>query len=126
MKQSGAAACDRYAGGQSQWLYPRRQYQRYMTARAAYEEKIQAQFEEFTAEIEKLKEKAHAAKKQAEVDYADQIRDLETLRKDLEKQLETLRASGDEAWGEVQIGIDKATGELKRALDRALVKLKGL
>jgi uncharacterized protein YukE len=97
-----------------------------MTARAEYEERIHAQFEEFTAEIEKLKVKAHAAKEQAEVDYGDQIRDLEALRKDLEKQLETLRASGDEAWGEVQTGIDKAAGELKRALDRALVRLKGL
>ncbi|KQC04490.1 MAG: hypothetical protein APR53_10620 [Methanoculleus sp. SDB] len=97
-----------------------------MTARTAYEEKIQAQFEEFTAEIEKLKDKARTAKEQAQVDYADQIRDLEALRDDLEKQFETFRASGDEAWDEVRQGLDKAAGELGRALDRALVKLKGL
>ena len=92
--------------------------------RQAYEEKLEAQFEEWNAQIALLKAKADKAKADAKIEYYRNIEALEHKQKEAGTWLRELKTSGDEAWEDVKTGAEKAWDEVKTAYHNAASKFK--
>jgi hypothetical protein len=92
--------------------------------RKAYEEKLEAQFEEWNAQIAMLKAKADNAKADAKIEYYKNIESLERKQEVAGNRLRELKTSGDEAWEELKTGAEKAWDEVKAAYHNAAAKFK--
>ncbi len=95
-----------------------------MEGRKAYEEKLDAQFNEWNAQITLLKAKAENAKADAKIDYYKSIEALEHKQGEAKAKLQELRTAGDEAWEAVKAGAERAWAEVKTAYHDAASKFK--
>ena len=95
-----------------------------MSMKQAYQDKLQAQLDQWRAEIGKLQAKAQGSSAQAQLDYYKQIENLRSMQVDAEKKLDELRQSGDEAWEDLKAGIDHAWGSLGNAVKSAAARFK--
>jgi len=95
-----------------------------MEKRKAYEEKLQAQLDEWAAKIDTLKAKASKAEADAKVNYHETIEELEKKRADAKKRLQEFREASDDAWTELKSGLDKAWSNLGSAVKSATEKFK--
>ena len=92
--------------------------------RKAYEEKLDAQFEEWNAQIALLKAKAGNAKADMKIKYYKNIEALERKQEVAGKRLHELKNAGDEAWEELKTGAEKTWDEVKSAYLNAASKFK--
>jgi len=92
--------------------------------RKAYEEKLDAQLNEWNAEIALLKAKAENAEADAKIDYYKTIDALEHKHDKAKTKLQELKTSGDEAWEAVKAGAEKAWAEVKAAYHDAASRFK--
>ena len=90
--------------------------------RKAYEEKLEAQFEEWNAQIALLKAKADKAKADAKIEYYKNIEALQHKQEAAGKKLRELKTAGDEAWEDPKTGAEKAWDEVKAAYHSAASK----
>jgi len=92
--------------------------------RKAYEEKLDAQLDEWSAQIGVLKAKADKAKAEVKIEYYKTIEVLERKQKDAKAKLQELKTAGDEAWEDLKTGAEKAWAEVKDAYHDASSRLK--
>ena len=92
--------------------------------RKVYEEKIDAQLEEWNAQIALLKARAGKAKAGAKVEYNKTIEALQRRQDEARAKLHELKAAGDEAWEDLKTGAEKAWDEVKAAFHSATSKFK--
>jgi hypothetical protein len=92
--------------------------------RKAYEEKIDAQLEEWNAQIALLKARADKAKTGAKIEYYKTIEVLQRRQDEAGTKLHELKTSGDEAWEDLKTGAEKAWAEVKTAFHDAASKFK--
>ena len=92
--------------------------------RKAYEEKLEAQLEEWNAQIALLKAKADKAKAEAKIEYYKSIEALEHKQEAAGTKLHELKTAGDEAWESLKTGAEKAWDEVKAAYHNAASKFK--
>jgi hypothetical protein len=92
--------------------------------RKAYEEKLDAQLKEWSAQITLLKAKAVNAKADAKIEYYKIIEALQRKQNDAGKKLQELKAAGDEAWVDIKAGAEKVLAEVKAAYHDASSKFK--
>ncbi|MBI5591286.1 MAG: coiled coil domain-containing protein [Deltaproteobacteria bacterium] len=96
--------------------------------RKAYEEKLEAQLEEWNAQIALLKAKADKAKAEAKaeakIEYYKSIEALEHKQEAAGTKLRELKAAGDEAWESLKTGAEKVWDEVKTAYHNAASKFK--
>jgi len=92
--------------------------------RKAYEEKLDAQMEEWNAQIALLKAKADKAKAEAKIEYYKTIEDLQHRQNEARAKLHELKAAGDGAWEDLKTGAEKAWDEVKAAFHSAASKFK--
>ena len=90
--------------------------------RKAYEEKLDAQVNEWSAQITLLKAKAENAKADAKIDYYKSIEALEHKQGEAKAKLKELKTAGDEAWEDVKAGLEKSWSEVKTAYHDAVSK----
>ncbi len=62
-----------------------------MSMKEAYEQKLQAQLDEWRAEIDKLKAKADNAEADAQVEYYKQIEELHSMQESATNKLDELK-----------------------------------
>ncbi len=91
-----------------------------MNSKQAYEKKVQAQLDEWSAEMDKLKAKAEQADADAKLKLNDEIDEIQAKRKVAEEKLQELKSASDDAWDDVKRGIDAATGALGASLRSAI------
>jgi chromosome segregation ATPase len=89
-----------------------------------YEEKLDAQLKEWSAQIELLKAKAGNAKADAKMEYRKTIGALQAKQHEAETTLQELKNSGDEAWEDLKAGAEKAWLEVKTAYHEASSRFK--
>jgi len=87
--------------------------------REAYEKKLQAQLDQWQAEMDKLKAKADAAEADARIEYQKQIDRLEAQRQDALKQMKEFQEAGDSAWKDMKAGMESAWASLHESLEKA-------
>lgn len=95
-----------------------------MNKKQAYEERLQAQLEEFNAKINILKTKVSKADPSVQLSYYETIEKL-SLRRELAKsKLNELKNAEDETWEELKDGMEKAWSDLSAAIRAATARLK--
>ena len=92
--------------------------------RKAYEEKIDAQLEEWSAQIALLRARADKAKAEAKIEYHETIEALQHRQDEARAKLHELKTAGDEAWEDLKTGAEKAWAEVKTAFHEAAAKFK--
>ncbi len=92
--------------------------------RKAYEEKLDAQLDEWNAQIALLKAKADKVKAEAKVEYYKTIEALQHKQDGAWEKLNELKTAGDEAWDDLKIGAGKAWAEVEAAFHEATSKFK--
>jgi predicted ATP-binding protein involved in virulence len=92
--------------------------------RKAYEEKLDAQLNEWNAQIALLKAKAENAQADAKINYYKSIDALEQKRNGAKTKMRELMAAGDEAWEGLKTGAEKAWAEAKTVFHDAVSKFK--
>ncbi len=95
-----------------------------MSNKEAYEQKLQAQLDEWTADIDKLKAKADQAEAGAKIDYDKQIEELRSMKDASKEKLEELKNAGDDAWEDLKTGIDSAWDTMGNAIKSATSKFQ--
>jgi putative component of toxin-antitoxin plasmid stabilization module len=95
-----------------------------MGQRGAYQEKREAQLNEWGAKLQGLKAKAERAKADAKIEYQQQLKDLEAKQAAAREKLEHLKKAGEGAWEDLRAGVESAWGEVKQAMDKALATLE--
>jgi uncharacterized coiled-coil DUF342 family protein len=91
-----------------------------MNIREAYEQKQQAQLNEWAARIKKLKAKADMAEADAQFEYYRQIEELRSMQDAAANRLAEIKNAGDDAWEDLKAGMDSAGGSLGSALKTAM------
>lgn len=90
-----------------------------MGMKEAYERKLQAQLDEWTAEIDKLKAKADKAEADTQLEYYKQIEELRVKQETAKEKLGELKEAGENAWEDLKAGINSAWDSLGNALKTA-------
>ena len=92
--------------------------------RKAYEEKLDAQLEEWSAQIALLRARADKAKAEAKIEYYKTIETLQHRQDEARAKLHALKTAGDEAWEDIKTAAEKAWDEVKTAFHIAASKFK--
>ena len=95
-----------------------------MSMKEAYKKKLEAQFDEWKVEIDKLKAKANKAEADAQIKYHKQIENIRTKQEAVQEKLVELKGSGDEAWEDLKAGLDNAMKNLGDAINTAASRFK--
>jgi len=90
-----------------------------MSKKTEYEEKLQTQLDDFSAEIEKLKSRADKTEADAEPWHHKQIEVLQEKHKMAKEKLNELKESSDDAWEDMKEGISSAWDSVSLALKSA-------
>jgi putative heme iron utilization protein len=89
-----------------------------------YEVKLQAQLDEWSAEIDRLKAKAEGEKADKKIQYYEEIDKLKAMKKNAEEKLTELKNASDDAWEDLKAGIDSAWISFGDALKSAGSRFK--
>lgn len=95
-----------------------------MDKRKAYEEKLDAQLEEWNAQIALFKAKADKAKAEAMIEYYKTIEALQRRQDGAKTKLNELKTAGDEAWEDLKTGAEKAWDEINASFHEAASRFK--
>lgn len=95
-----------------------------MKTKDAYAKKVQAQLDEWDADIKKFKAKADGAGANAQLELQKQIESLSRKRNDAKDKFAELKAAGDDAWEDMKDGLESAKDSLGGALEAATSRFK--
>jgi len=90
-----------------------------MNDKQAYEKKLQAQLDEWSAKIDRLKARATDLEADAQLEYNKRIEAIQTLQEAARERLGELRKSSDDAWEDLKGGVDEAWTKLEEAFLQA-------
>jgi len=89
-----------------------------------YQKKIQAQIDEWKAELSKLRAQSAGASADAQLELNQQVKELESNVDEAENKLTELREASDEAWDSLKAGVEEAWGSLMTGFSEATSKFK--
>ncbi|NVJ53906.1 MAG: coiled coil domain-containing protein [Campylobacteraceae bacterium] len=95
-----------------------------MSMKKEYERKLQAQLDEWSAEIDKLKAQAEGEKADKKIEYYEQIESLKSMQSEANEKLTELQNASDDAWEDLKAGVDNAWDSLGNALTSAKSRFK--
>lgn len=95
-----------------------------MGMKEAYQKKLQAELDEWNAEIEQLKAKADKTEAESQLEYYKKIEELRTMQDEARSKLTELEQASDKAWEDVKAGLDSAWDSLRNAMRSARERFK--
>ena len=95
-----------------------------MSMKETYQKKLQAQLDEWSAEIDILKAKADKAKADVQLEYYKEIKELRSMQEAASRSLAGLKDASDDAWEDLKAGMDSAWNSISSALKSATSKFK--
>lgn len=93
-----------------------------MSLKDEYVEKLKAQLDEWSADIDVLEAKVRKADAELRIKYDEQIATLKDKREDAKVKLGEIQSSAGEAWKELKKGSDEAWDAIKHAIAEARKK----
>jgi predicted nuclease with TOPRIM domain len=93
-----------------------------MKTKDLYVKKVQAQLNEWDADIRKLRARADKASADAELEYKARIETLKREREKADDKLAELKSASDDAWEDLKTGLESATHDLGSALKSAAAR----
>jgi hypothetical protein len=95
-----------------------------MSLRDAYQQKLQAQFQEQKAKLDLLRARAKRAAAQSKILAYEELADADQHLTEAKAKLKTLADAGSDAVSELKSGISRAYSDLKIASQRAADHLR--
>lgn len=95
-----------------------------MNDKALYQQKMQAQLDDWKADLSKLKARASAASADAQLEVSAQLQEIEAKIEDGKVQLAAISESGDGAWESLKDGAESAWESIKMKFGDARAKFK--
>lgn len=95
-----------------------------MTEKELYQQKKQAQLDEWKAEVDKLKAKASGASADAQLELNEEIEALEGKIEEGKTKLAEVADAGEDAWESIKDGAESAWDSMKSAFSDAAAKFK--
>jgi len=95
-----------------------------MSMKNIYQKKLQAQLDEWSAEIDILKAKADKAKADAQLEYYKEIKELRSMQEAASSKLAEFKDASDDAWEDLKAGMDSAWNSIGKALKSATSRFK--
>jgi chromosome segregation ATPase len=89
-----------------------------------YKKKIEAQLDEWRADIDRLKEKAKLASTDAKLKYKENIDKLEVKMSEGKSKLRELMESSEDAWDSVKKGADSIWDTMKATFSEVKQKFR--
>ena len=96
-----------------------------MSDRELYQQKLQAQLDEWKAELDKLKAKVAGASADAQLKMNQQVASLEGKIEEGKTKLSELAEASSDAWASVKNGVESAWESMRSAFSDAASKFKG-
>lgn len=93
-----------------------------MSLKDDYVEKLKAQLDEWSAEIDVLDARVRQADADLRIKYGEQVEQLRLKRDEAKLKLLELQASAGDAWQELKKGSDEAWEVIKHAVSEARKK----
>ena len=93
-----------------------------MSLKEAYVEKLKAQLDEWSADIDKLEAKAKNAEADLRIKYDQELQQLKAKKQEAKVKLAELIDSSEEAWQELKIGGEQAWEVIRKAFEEARKK----
>lgn len=90
-----------------------------MSNKEAYEKKIEAQMEEWQAEIDKMKAQSKEKSADTEIEYNNKVKEIEQKKAAAESKLDDVKKASNDAWEELKDGMQDATNSLSDAIKSA-------
>lgn len=90
-----------------------------MSEKQAYEKKLQARYDQWSAEIDKMKAKSDQVGADLQLEYELKIKELRAMQETAGKRLNELKDASDDAWKDLRVGVDVAWESLGNALRSA-------
>jgi hypothetical protein len=88
----------------------------HMTTREEYQRRMQAQLDEWSADINKFAARAEKKKIDARVEYDERLKDLKDLREKARTKLAELKNAGDDKWENLKVELEHTWNSLRDAL----------
>ncbi|MDP8244748.1 MAG: hypothetical protein P9L94_11745 [Candidatus Hinthialibacter antarcticus] len=95
-----------------------------MNMKDAYIQKLEAQLNQWGAEIDKLKAKAENAQADAKIEYSFQIDELNSMKDAANDKLTELKNASDDAWEELKAGCEHAWATFSESVKTAVAKFQ--
>ena len=95
-----------------------------MKDKELYQRKMQAQLDEWKADVDKLKAKASRASADTQLKMNEQIKVLDSKIAEGKARLSELSRAGEDAWESIREGMESAWDSLKSAVSDAAKKFK--
>ncbi|MGB3210206.1 MAG: coiled coil domain-containing protein [Desulforhopalus sp.] len=85
-----------------------------MSKKEAYEQKFEAQLNEWKAEADKLQAKADKADADVRIKYHEQLEKLQAKEQETRVQLAQLKNASEDSWQDLKKGLEEAGNSLKK------------
>lgn len=95
-----------------------------MSMKQNYEKKLQAQLDEWAAEIDKLRAKTQSASADVQIEYEKQVDELKEKQKAANEKLTELKEASEDSWEELKDDMDSTWNSLEKTLKSATSKFK--
>jgi hypothetical protein len=95
-----------------------------MSVREAYQDKLQAQLDEWSADIKKLKAEGRKSQADAQLEYYKEIEVLRARKVAASAKLVELKAASDDVYKDMIGNMDNMRESIDRAMKSALAKFK--
>jgi chromosome segregation ATPase len=95
-----------------------------MSKKELYRQKMQAQLDEWEAEVERFKAKASGASANAQLELNKELTALKGKIGQGKTKLTELADTSDDSWESIKVGVDSAWGSLRVAVSDAKAKFK--
>ncbi len=95
-----------------------------MSEKEAYAKKLQAQMDEWVAEIHRLKAMADQAEADAQIKYYEEIEKLKQHQKQAQARMAELSKASEEAWEDLRSGMEQAWANFGDAVKSAAARFK--
>jgi len=84
-----------------------------MDARDAYVKKIEAQLDEWSAELDRLEAKLKKGEANAEIKYQEQFSQLRESREELKMKLGQLKKASEDSWEDLKGGVENSFNKVR-------------
>jgi hypothetical protein len=95
-----------------------------MKDKELYQQKMQAQLDEWKADVDKIKARASRASADTQLKMNEQIKVLDSKIAEGKAKLSELSRAGEDAWESIREGVESAWDSLKSAVSDAAKKFK--
>jgi len=95
-----------------------------MDKKKSYEERLEAELNEWSAKINVLKAKAAKTQADVKINFAEEIKLLEEKKQKAKEKLHELRDAGDDAWVDLKAGLESVWSDLGNSISKAVSRFK--